>query len=104
MKVLIVVSGLVMFVPDASQDPTLLSALLVETQGMKAQWPWGSPLHIPEIRQPIDMYSHRVWPVNNHQDFTVSFKIVKDHAKASVGLGAQKDFPQLNDLTDAQVN
>jgi hypothetical protein len=97
-KVLVVVSGLALFVPNSSTDPVRLTALLLETQYTSTA---EMPLHVPVVRQPIDFPSARTWTLNRG-DFSATFKLLSG-GKATINLDAQKDFPQLRDLvTDPQ--
>lgn len=94
-KVLIVVSGLVMFVPDSSQNPQGLTALLLDYAGAH---------HAPALRHQVDSFSVRSWYVINGR-FNASFKV--GPAKPSIGLDAKDASPQLGQLVtktdDARV-
>lgn len=92
-KVLIVISGLVMFVPAPGEDPQWMTALLLETKfshGMTA-------LHVPALRQQIDDFSVRNWYINSG-DFKAVLRPNLGGA-ATIDLGARKYFPQLSQLT-----
>ncbi len=96
-KVLIVVSGLVIFVPDAPPNPQRMTALLVETKDAHGMPLHGMTLHVPALRQQLDFFSVRSWHINNG-DFEAVFK-VEMNGQATISLGAQKDFPHLSQLT-----
>ncbi len=103
-KVLIVVSGLALFVPSSSPDPTGLTVLLLETQFTSTA---EMPLHVPAVLQPIDSSSIRNWSLTRG-DFKATFKLLAGGDGATIHLDAQKDFPQLMDLVadpqDAKIN
>lgn len=83
-KVLIVVSGLVLFVPGPGDDPTVLTALLA-----------SMPPHAAYLRQQIDRFHYSDWPIASGQ-FKATFRI--DDGKQSINLSAQQFFPQLTAL------
>jgi hypothetical protein len=93
--VLVVVSGLVMFVPNPPQG---LIALLVETKYANPNLSHGI-LHVPAVRHPLDVDSARGWTIDDG-NYEILLQVpVRQPAPA--GHLALDDFPELGQLTDS---
>jgi len=90
--VLVVVSGLVLFVPD---EPKAITALLLDTSDAPAASSHGIA-HIPALRQPLDLASAITWPIEKNGDFHVLLQVPSG---TPIKLGAKKQFPNLSELT-----
>jgi len=91
-KVLVVISGLVMLVPEPGPNPQTLTAIVLASEPYLG----GVPEHVPALRQLLDPYSARTWNFPA-KDFKASFEIESDSPK-SVTLGNWDDFVPLLDL------
>ncbi len=87
--VLIVISGLVLFVPYSAKDQ--LSALLVETKYL------SGGMHVPAMRQKLDNTSTREWDIVRG-DFQATFTLMAGR-QPPIERCAVWDFPQLSRLT-----
>ncbi|MFL6234351.1 MAG: hypothetical protein ACJ76N_14560 [Thermoanaerobaculia bacterium] len=106
-KVLIVVSGLVLFVPDPPPDSHRLTALLRDTrhvqspQGMiSTKGAHGLTAHLPALRQQIDS-SYRGWTITAPDDKDSAQVLFRVPVKAGLSIDPDTsgNFPHLDRLT-----
>lgn len=90
-KVLIVVSGLVMFVPDTPNNT--VTALLVGTKSMR-----GMVEHIPQLHLYPASSSSQSWNLEHQVNNSVLIR-VKAKNRLSINLDAKKDYAQMSQLT-----
>lgn len=90
-KVLVVVSGLVLLVPEPGPDPGSLTAIVLASKHLDAQ----VPEHVPAFRQPADDPSHESW--NLSEPFDVKIEIAGEPS-GTIGLGGWHHFLAVSDL------